>query len=113
MINFSDRITEYPQRYTMTNNADGSVTLTPKPGTVTNAGTVLNRVNMMALQGFGACDTVFNSDGSISETFQDGSVKKTVFNSNGSITETFRSGTQTMNKITNFNEDGSISEVIS
>lgn len=112
MINFSDRISEYPQRYTMTNNADGSVTLTPKPGTVTNSGTVLNRVNMMAVQGFGDCNTVFNSDGSISETFQDGSVKKTVFNSDGSITETFRSGTQTMTKTTTFNSDGSITEAV-
>ena len=112
MINFSDRITEYPTRYTMTNNADGSVTLTPSPGNITNAGTPLNRVNMMAMQGFGACETAFNADGSITETFQDGSTKKTVFNADGSITETFTAGSQTMIKNTGFNDDGSISEVM-
>lgn len=75
-------------------------------------GTALNRANLMAMQGFGNVETVFNSDGSISQTFQDGSVKKTVFNSDGSITETFRSGTQTMTKTTTFNDDGSITEAI-
>lgn len=76
------------------------------------AGTPLNRANLMAMQGFGACETVFNADGSITETYQDGSVKTTVFNSNGSISETFTLGTQTMTKTTTFNSDGSISEVI-
>lgn len=76
------------------------------------AGTELNRANLMAMQGFGACETVFNADGSISETYQDGSTKKTVFNSDGSIDEIFTAGTQTMTKKTIFNADGSISEVI-
>lgn len=75
-------------------------------------GTPLNRANMMAMQGFGACETAFNTDGSITETFQDSSTKKTVFNADGSITETFTAGSQTMTKKTNFNEDGSISEVM-
>ena len=75
-------------------------------------GTALNRTNLMAMQGFGECETVFNADGSITETFQDGSTKKTVFNADGSITETFTAGSQTMIKNTGFNDDGSISEVI-
>lgn len=76
-------------------------------------GTALNRANLMAMQGFGECETVFNADGSITETFQDSSTKKTVFNADGSISETFTAGTQVMSKTTSFNEDGSISEVIS
>lgn len=75
-------------------------------------GTALNRANLMAMQGFGGVETVFNADGSISETFQDGSTKKTVFNADGSISETFTAGTQVMIKTTSFNEDGSITEAI-
>lgn len=75
-------------------------------------GTELNRANLMAMQGFGACETLFNADGTISESYQDGSTKKTVFNSDGSISEIFTAGTQTMTKKTIFNVDGSISEVI-
>lgn len=75
-------------------------------------GTELDRANLMAMQGFGACETVFNADGSISESYQDGSTKKTVFNADGSISEIFTAGTQTMTKKTIFNADGSISEVI-
>lgn len=75
-------------------------------------GTALNRQNLMAMQGFGGVETVFNQDGSISETFQDGSTKKTVFNADGSISETFTAGTQVMIKTTRFNDDGSITEGI-
>lgn len=75
-------------------------------------GTALNRQNLMAMQGFGNVETVFNQDGSISETFQDGSTKKTVFNADGSISETFTAGTQVMIKTTSFNDDGSITEGI-
>ena len=55
-------------------------------------GTPLNRENMMALQGFQAKTTVFNDDGSITETFV---------------------GEKTITKTTTFNVDGSITEVIS
>ena len=54
-----------------------------------------------------AVNTVFNSDGSISETYQDGSTRKTVFNSDGSITETYKIGTKTKTKKTVFNANGS------
>ena len=51
-------------------------------------------------------------DGSITETNGIGQTKTTVFNENGSITETFV-GEKTIIKTTTFNIDGSISEVIS
>jgi hypothetical protein len=40
--NWQDRIVQKPLTYTMTNNADGTITLTPAPGTVTQAGTPVN-----------------------------------------------------------------------
>lgn len=80
--------------------------------TTEKAGTLINRRNMMALQGFIAKTTVFNSDGSITETNADGDTKTTVFNLDGSITETFV-GEKTITKTTTFNLDGSITEVIS
>lgn len=76
-----------------------------------NAGTPLNRANMMGLQGFETLNTVFNSDGSITETNGSGHTKTTVFNSDGSITITF-SGEKTIVKTITFNSDGSVSEVV-
>lgn len=63
------------------------------------------------LQGFSAKDTVFNADGSITETGSDGSTKTTVFGASV-ITETYSSGDLTATKTTTFNDDGSISEHI-
>lgn len=76
-------------------------------------GTWVNRRALMAIQGFFGTTTVFNADGSITETNQDGDVLKTTFNANGTITQTFVSGSQTITKTTTFNQDGSITEVIS
>lgn len=75
-------------------------------------GTEFNRENMMAMQGFIANNTVFNVDGSITETNSKGEVLTTFFNDDGSITETFV-GEKTITKTTTFNADGSIAEVIS
>ena len=75
-------------------------------------GTPINRENMMALQDFIAKNTIFNSDGSITETNGKGETLTTTFNDDGSITETFV-GEKTITKTTTFNADGSISEVIS
>lgn len=75
-------------------------------------GTPINRENMMAIQGFIAKTTVFNSDGSITETNDEGEALTTKFNSDGSITETFV-GSKTITKKTSFGSDGKISEVIS
>lgn len=44
-IVFKDRIVEYPNRYRTTQNEDGTVTLTPAPGTVVEQGTPLNANN--------------------------------------------------------------------
>ena len=76
------------------------------------SGTPLNRDNMMAMQGFIASNTVFNADGSITETNSKGEKLTTKFNSDGSITETFV-GEKTITKTTKFNTNGSISEVLS
>lgn len=76
-------------------------------------GTPLNRKNMMALQGFVAQTTRFNSNGSITETNSEGHTKTTTFNPvDGSVTETF-AGEKTITKRTIFNGDGSITEEIS
>lgn len=74
-------------------------------------GTPINRENLMAIQGFIANNTVFNDDGSITETNSKGETLTTTFNSNGSITETFV-GEKTISKKTTFNSDGSITEVL-
>lgn len=80
--------------------------------TASTSGTPLNRATMMALQGFEAMNTTFDSEGNIVETNASGHTKKTVFNSDGSISEIF-SGIKTITKTITFNSDGSISEVIS
>ena len=80
--------------------------------TSTQSGTPINRANLMAIQGFEAKTTVFNADGSITETNNKGETLTTTFNSDGSITETLV-GEKTLTKTTSFGDDGSISEVIS
>lgn len=75
-------------------------------------GTPVNRVKLMAMQGFEAKTTVFNADGSITETNADGETLTVGFNADGSITETFV-GEKTITKKTSFNSDGSIMEVVS
>jgi hypothetical protein len=80
--------------------------------TTTSSGTPLNRANLMAIQGFVAKTTTFNSDGSITERNGSGETLTTTFNANGSITQKLV-GTKTITKTTTFNSDGSISEVIS
>lgn len=74
-------------------------------------GTALNREAFMALQGFEENTTVFNDDGSITETNALSETKVTTFNSDGSISEVFtnKDGLQ-IGKKTLFNSDGSITE---
>ena len=69
------------------------------------AGTPINRANLMAIQGFVSKTTVFNDDGSITETNANGETLTTVFNEDGSITETFV-GKQTITKTTTFTDNG-------
>lgn len=80
--------------------------------TTTQSGTPINRANLMAIQGFMAKTTVFNADGSITETNGKNETLTTVFNSDGSITETFV-GSKRIVKTTSFGTDGKITEVIS
>jgi hypothetical protein len=80
--------------------------------TLTQVGTSINRAKLMAMQGFVANTTVFNSDGSITETNGKSETLTTTFNSDGSITETFV-GSKTITKTTSFGQDGKITEVIS
>jgi YD repeat-containing protein len=80
--------------------------------TSTQAGTKINRANLMAIQGFVAKTTTFNADGSITEKNASGETLTTTFNSNGTITEKFV-GKKTITKITTFNANGTISETIS
>lgn len=77
----------------------------------TQAGTPINRANLMAIQGFVAKTTVFNADGSITETNGKGETLTTVFKTDGSITETFK-GKYTITKTTTFTDNG-VTEVLS
>lgn len=74
-------------------------------------GTEFSRENMMAIQGFIAQDTVFVDEKTIKETNAKGEIKTTVFNDDGSITETFV-GNKTITKTTTFTAS-EIKEVIS
>lgn len=114
MKDFIDRLPQNPNQYKMTNSSGTSeiVTIERADNPVT-VGTPMNRSAMMAVQGMENSTTVFNDDGSISETYADGTLV-TVFNDDGSITETFTAASgEVITKTTTFNSDGSISEVIS
>lgn len=111
MKDFIDRV--YSGKKTITYEDGTTATVTIKNAEqATVEGTPINREAMMEIQGFQAKNTVFNDDGSITETNEDGHTLTTVFNGDGSITETF-TGEKTITKTTEFNNDGSISEVIS
>lgn len=114
MKNVTDKIVQHAHRYKLTPVSGEADTydLEKIEGTVTESGTVVNRSLLMALQGFSANQTVFNPDGSITETNADSDTKVTVFNPDGSITETFTSNGISIAKQTTFNSDGSISEVM-
>ena len=77
-------------------------------------GTFLNREAFMALQGFEETETVFDADGSITETNSFGDVLHTEFNPDGSIVETFTNENGlSIKKTTTFNADGSITTKLS
>lgn len=80
--------------------------------TATQNGTDINRAALMGIQGFIAQKTVFNSDGSITQTNSLGHTLITTFMKNGSIKETF-TGEKTITKTITFNSDGSITEALS
>ncbi len=114
MRQFGDRVPVTPNRYKMTDseNNEAYVILERADG-ATEEGTALNREAFMALQGMEASETVFNADGSITETYSTGTLV-TTFAENGDVVETFTATEgQVITKTTSFNADGSISEVIS
>lgn len=79
--------------------------------TGTQSGTLINRQKLMAVQGFDNLHTVFNDDGSITQTNTQGDTLTITFNADGSITEVFN-GNKEIAKTTTFNADGTISEVL-
>ena len=109
MINIEDRVPTAPNAFKINENgSERNVTITRDDRPSKN-GTVIGRETLMAIQGFIASKTVFNSDGSITETNSKGDVLKTVFNSDGSITATFTGANGAVaTKQTVFNADGSI-----
>ena len=112
MKNFKDRIATPSNQYRLTpTDKDGIYIIEFSPDEIIDEGTPINRITMMAVQGFCDKQTVFNDDGSITETNNDGDIKLTTFNDDGSITETIiATNGVTISKMTIFNPDGSISE---
>lgn len=79
------------------------------PGNLASVPTPLDRSLFMKLQGFIASQTIFNADGSITESNEDGTVV-TTFLDNGNIEHIFTSTEgQSIGLRTIFNADGSIS----
>lgn len=111
MKDFLDRIPTQAGRRKIT-HADGTseyvtVEMADEPSV---EGTPLNRAAFMALQGFEVFHVTFNDDGSITETNALNEPLDTVFNSDGTIDETFtnKDGLKIGIK-TKFNPDSSIS----
>lgn len=75
-------------------------------------GTIVNREIMMAIQGFDNVTTTFDQYGNVLERNSHGETLYTEF-PRGNIRETFSANGQTIVKLTTFNEDGSITEVLS
>ena len=93
------------------NGRTGSVLPAKGDYTADMVGTYTTAEINTLMQGFVAKGTVFNADGSITETGADGSTKVTVFG-DGVITETYTAGGVTATKTTTFNADGSITESV-
>ena len=47
---WKDRIVQYPDRYQITENEDGTVTITPKPGEVEQEGTPVDSSNLSNIE---------------------------------------------------------------
>lgn len=48
---WKDRVIQRPNTFNLQNNADGTITLIPVPGTVTEAGTLVNAANLNKIEG--------------------------------------------------------------
>lgn len=75
-------------------------------------GTPINRENLMAIQGLIGTTFSYGANGEIIETNSKGETLTTIKNEDGSYTQVFV-GEKTITKTIKFNEDGSITEVIS
>lgn len=115
MINWKDRVPTQPNRKKITFE-DGTIknAVIEYADNPTTTGTNLNRATLMDAQGFSGVTTTFNANGSITEIFVNGNTLLTEFLANGDIKEslTDSAGDVTI-KVTKFNSDGSISEVMS
>ena len=114
MVEITDRVSKNVNQFTII-KSDGSsenVILVSNEVPIIE-GTPINRDTLMAIQGFIGITTVFEDDGSITETNSQGHIMKTIFNSDGSITERFTADGRTIAKTTYFDEDGTIREVMS
>lgn len=45
-----DRIVQHPKRFSIVDNGDGTITLNPQPGDITQAGTPVNAANMNSIE---------------------------------------------------------------
>ena len=75
-------------------------------------GTPINRANLMAMQGFIGVKYTYGDSGEIIETNSNGETLTTIRNDDGSYTQTF-AGEKTITKTIIFNEDRTITEVLS
>lgn len=81
-------------------------------GVLQALGAVADESTIILYEGFRSRETVFEEDGNITETDEDGYVRKTIFGDDGNITEyLYRpDGSLIRTKTTTFNADGSISD---
>ena len=113
MMDFKDRVPQNPGRRKIT-YADGRVeyVTVEMADNATVQGTALNRAAFMALQGFQASTTIWNADGTATETFSNGDSLKSEVGADGVIKYTFTAadGSQVILKSAFFN--GTISNEV-
>ena len=104
-----NRVPRYPGRVTLA-PVSGNIYDMTRSDQPTQDGTPVNAALLNAIYGFDNIKTTF-SNGSITQSDSStGAQIVTVFNSNGSITETFSQGGTSLVKTTTFGSDGSITE---
>lgn len=114
MRNFKNRVPTQPNRKKITfeDNQEVRYATVEFADNPTDEGTPINRDNIMAVQGLDSSLTNFNSDGTITTNYPDGTIVKVTFNPDGTILETVTNDAQIINKKTTFNANGSIKEEI-
>ena len=108
-----NRVPLYPGRVNL-ELVSGNVYDLTRADQPTQAGTAVNAALLNAIYGFDNVETTFQSNGDILQKDPNtGAQILTHFNSDGSIKETFSQGTApALVKTTTFGADGSISEVL-